>query len=276
MKPLCLLAVTLLLPAVVPAHELVKKWETPAALFTPESVLCDAAGGVLYVSNLGAGKDPWAKDGNGSIAKVGLDGQVIAAEWVQGLNGPKGLGLHAGKLYAADLDAVVVIDVAKGAVEQTIRVEGAVGLNDLTIDAAGVVYVSDFKAGKVYAITQGKPALHLEGLQTPNGLLAVGDALYVLDKGVLFKVGADRKPVKIVDGLEGGTDGIEQIAGDEFLVSCWGGVLYAVDAAKGEKHLLLDTRAEKKNSADLGYDARRRIAYVPTFWGNSVVAYELK
>lgn len=258
------------------AHDLVKKWETTPSLFMPESVRFDASAQVLYVANIGPGKDPWAKDGNGSIAKVGLDGQVIAAEWVKGLDAPKGMGLHAGKLYVADLTRVVVIDVARGEIEQSIPVEGAVGLNDITVDAAGVVYVSDFKAGKVYAITKGQPALYLEKMQTPNGLLALGSTLYVLDKGVLFKVGADRVPVKIVDGLEGGTDGIEQVQGDEFIVSCWGGVVYSVNAAKGEKEKLLDTREAKVNSADIGYDAKKRIVYVPTFFGNTVVAYELK
>ena len=95
----------------VQAAELVKKWETPAALFTPESVLFSANDKVLYVSNIGTGTDPWAKDGNGSIAKVGLDGKVIAAEWVKGLDAPKGLGLRAGKLYGADLSRVMVVDV---------------------------------------------------------------------------------------------------------------------------------------------------------------------
>ena len=262
----------------IQAAELVKKWETPAALFTPESVLFSAGDKVLYVSNIGVGKDPWAKDGNGSIAKVGLDGKVIAAEWVKGLDAPKGMGLRAGKLYVADLSRVVVIDVAKGVIEKSIEIEGAKGLNDITVDAAGVVYVSEFKAGKVYAITDGKPALFLDGLKTPNGLLAHGKVLFVLDSGVLSVTGAgpSKTLTQIVDGLEGGTDGIEHIKGDEFIVSCWGGVVYHVNAATKQKQVLLDTRAAKVHSADIGYDAAKRIVYVPTFFTNTVVAYELK
>lgn len=242
----------------------------------PESVRFDAAAKVLYVANIGPGKDPWAKDGNGSIAKVGLDGTVIAAEWVKGLDAPKGLGLYAGKLYAADLTRVAVIDLTRGEIEKWIEIEGAIALNDITVDAAGVVYVSEFKAGKVYAITKGQPSLYLENMKTPNGLLAHGEMLYVLEKGVLFKVGTDRVPVKILEGMEGGTDGIEHVQGDEFIISCWGGVIYAVNVAKGEKEKLLDTREAKVSSADIGYDAKKRIVYVPTFFSNSVVAYELK
>jgi hypothetical protein len=40
--------------------------------------------------------------------------------------------------------------------------------------------------------------------------------------------------------------------------------------------VLLDTRQEKVNSADIGFDAAKRIVYVPTFYKNTVAAYELK
>jgi DNA-binding beta-propeller fold protein YncE len=256
-------------------HSLVKKWETEATLKTPESVLFDAGGKVLYVSNID-GQQPWAKDNAGSIAKVGLDGKVIAAEWVKGLQAPKGMGLHNGKLYAADLDQVVVIDIAKGAIEKSIAVAGAQRLNDITIDKAGTVYVSDSGTKQVFMVKDGKASLHLDALKGPNGVLSHNGTLYVLDNGTLFKVGADKALTKLVEGMEGNTDGIEHVTGDEFVVSCWAGVMYYVNAAKGEKQLLQDTRAAKVNSADIGYDAKNRIVYVPTFFLNTVVAYELK
>jgi hypothetical protein len=39
---------------------------------------------------------------------------------------------------------------------------------------------------------------------------------------------------------------------------------------------LLDTTKEKKNTADIGFDPKTKTVYVPTFWRNSVVAYEVK
>src|SRR4051812_39268081 len=154
-----LFALSLSFAAVAPlaaeSHSLVKKWETEAVLKTPESVLYDAAGKQVYVLNI-EGQQPWAKDGKGSVARVGLGGKVLAAEWVTGLQAPKGLGLRGGKLYAADVDQVVVIDVAKAAIVQTIPIEGAEQLNDITIDAKGVVYVSDSKVKRVHAIADGK------------------------------------------------------------------------------------------------------------------------
>src|SRR5687767_4908802 len=256
------------------SRQLVKKWETEATLKTPESVLYDAGGKVLYVSNID-GKEPWAKDNAGSIAKVGLDGKVIAAEWVKGLQAPKGMALHNGKLYVADIDRMVVIDVAKGAIAETIPIEGSQQLNDVTVDKAGVVYVSDMKGLRIHSITKGKPAVFLEGgFKRPNGVLAHGDDFYVADSGALIKIGKDKKRTTIVEGMDPSTDGIEHVKGDEFIVSCWAGAIYHVKG--NEKTQILDTRPQKPNSADIGYDAKNRIVYVPTFFTNTVVAYELK
>jgi hypothetical protein len=253
--------------------QLVKKWETEATLKTPESVLYDGVARVLYVSNID-GKEPWTKDGTGSIAKVGLDGKVIAAEWVRGLEAPKGMALHKGKLYVADLDRMVVIDVAKGMIAETIPVPGAQRLNDVTVDRAGIVYVSDMQGMKIYAISNGLPSVFLDGLKKPNGVLSQGDDFYVLDSGALIKFGKDKQRTTIVEGMDPSTDGIEHVQGDEFIVSCWAGVVYRVKGK--EKQQLLDTRAQKVNSADIGYDAKGKIVYVPTFFANTVVAYELK
>jgi DNA-binding beta-propeller fold protein YncE len=276
-KPLLLLALagsfTLTAPLFAQARSLVKKWETPATLKTPESVLFDPAGRVLYVANID-GKEPWTKDGAGSIGKVGLDGKVIAAEWVKGLEAPKGMALHGGKLYVADIDRMVVIDVAKGVIAQTIAVPGSQRLNDVTVDKAGVVYVSDMQGLKIYAIKNGQPSVFLEGFKRPNGVLSVGDDFYVLDSGALLKFGKNKQRTTVVEGMDASTDGVEHVQGDEFIVSCWAGAVYHVKG--GEKTQLLDTRAQKVNSADIGYDAKGRIVYVPTFFVNTVVAYELK
>ncbi|MCW3117920.1 MAG: ATP/GTP-binding protein [Chitinophagaceae bacterium] len=255
-------------------HQLIKKWETDTLLKVPESVLYDAAGKVLYVSNID-GQDPWAADGKGSIGKVSLDGKIIAVDWVTGLNAPKGLGLYQDRLYAADLDKVVVIDIKEGKISQTLAVDGAEGLNDIAIDKNGVVYVSDSKAKRVYRIENGKAAVFLENLKRPNGLFAGKEGWYVLDDGIMFMAAPGTALQKITDGMEGGTDGIENVTGSDYIVSCWAGVIWYVKG-DGTKVKLLDTREQKINSADIGYDAENRIVYVPTFWKNNIVAYDLR
>ena len=256
-------------------RQLVKKWETDSIFKVPESVLFDAANNTLYVTNID-GKDPWGADGIGSIGKMGADGKKIIVDWVSGLQAPKGMGLHKGKLYVADLKEIVVINTKSGTIEKRIAVPEAVGLNDLSIDKKGIVYVSDSKAKKVYRIKKGKAALLLDNLKGPNGVLMHGKDFYVLDAGGLYKMNADKSLRLIVDGMEGGTDGVENISGEDFIVSTWGGVVYYVNAAYGTKQTLIDGRPLKMNSADIGFDKATKTVFVPTFWRNSVAAYEVK
>jgi hypothetical protein len=253
-------------------HQLTRIWESDSTLKVPESVLFDGKQSILYVSNIDG--DAAAKDGKGSIGKVGLDGKVIQAEWVTGLHAPKGMAMYKGNLYVADVDAVAVIDVKNGSISKRIPIEGAVFLNDLSIDKKGVIYVSDSRAAKVHRIAKGVPSVFLENLKGPNGVLAHGKDVYVLNSGEVLKVGKDKKMQKVAEGLESRTDGIENVKGKDFIVSCWSGVVYYVNA-DGTSQQLLDTRDKKINSADIGYDRKNRIVYVPTFFRNTVVAYQL-
>jgi sugar lactone lactonase YvrE len=275
-KYLLALAAALVYSAIVfgQTHQLVKLWETDTLLRVPESVLYDAGGNILYVSNID-GKQPWEKDGAGSIGKVSTDGKIIMAEWVKGLQAPKGMGMYKDRLYVADIDVVVVIDIKQGKILEQIAVEGAQGLNDISIDKNGTVYVSDSRTKKVHQIVNGKVNTYLENLKGPNGVLVHGDNFYVLDQGAMYQVGKDKTLTLIVDGMEGGTDGIENVKGNEFIVSAWSGAIWYVSGT-AKKELMLDTRELKINSADIGYNAKKRIVYVPTFWKNTIVAYSLK
>lgn len=254
-------------------HQLVKQWESDSTLKVPESVLFDAANQVLYVSNIDG--DPGQKDGNGSIGKVGLDGKVIASEWVKGLHAPKGMAIVKDQLWVADVDEVVSIDLKSGAIKQRLKIEGAKFQNDVAADANGALYVSDSETKMVHKIEKNKPSVYLENLQGPNGLLVHNKELYVLDNGMLLKAGKDKKTQKLAEGMEGFTDGIENVQGNEFIVSSWQGVVYYVKA-DGTTEKLLDTREQKVNSADIGYDAKNRVVYVPTFFRNTIVAYQLQ
>lgn len=255
-------------------HTLVELWETDTIFKTPESVLVDTINKILYVSNID-GKDGWALDGKGSIGKMGMDGKNILVDWVTGLNAPKGMGIYNGKLYAADPKEVVVIDIAAGKIEKRISVAGAVGLNDIAIDKDGVVYVSDSEGMKIYEIKNDSAQLLLDNLKQANGVLVHNNEFYLLDAGGLYKMNADKKLTKLSEGMEGGTDGVESINGNDFIVTGWDGVLYYV-YADGKKEKLLDTRAKELKTADIGVDASKKIVYVPTFWKNTVTAYEVK
>ncbi|MDQ4139112.1 MAG: hypothetical protein M3142_01175 [Bacteroidota bacterium] len=113
-------------------------------------------------------------------------------------------------------------------------------------------------------------------LQRPNGLLATADNLYVLDMGssIFYRVGSANELVKTAEGLAAG-DGIVPVGKNDFLISNYNGEISYVTAA-GQIKKLLDTKAEKQNAADIDYRAKENLVLVPTFFGNKVVAYELK
>lgn len=255
---------------------LVKKWETPASLKAPESVLYDASNKVLYVSNI---NDPAAgKDGNGSIGKISLQGEIQNVDWViGGMDSPKGLGLSNGLLYVADLTKIVAVDVKTGKVVKSIEVKDAGMLNDITVDEEGTVFVSDSNHKRIYILKndQAEVWLEKEHFQKLNGLLAHKNRLYTIDMnaGIFYEVDKKSKTLrKIADGLVGG-DGIVPY-GNDFIVSNWNGEINHVTAG-GVVKKLLDTKAEKINAADIDYIPGQHLLLVPTFFANKVVAYEV-
>jgi hypothetical protein len=250
-----------------------KLWATDTILKIPESVLVDDKKNCLWVSNIdGAAND---KDGKGSISKLSKTGMPINLDWITGLNAPKGMAKYKQELYVADLTELVVIDIKKGVIKNKIKVEGSVFLNDVTVNKNGAVFVSDSRTGKVHRYENNMVTIEVENLQGPNGLLSIDDQLLILDRGSLLSLTPGGTISKIMDGMDPSTDGIEKVAPNQYIVSCWNGIVYFV-AAGAQKITLFDTRSEKINSADIGYDAKNKIIYVPTFLKNSVVAYQLQ
>ena len=250
-----------------------KLWATDTILKVPESVLVDDKENCLWVSNIDGAAN--GKDGKGSISKLSKTGTPINLDWVTGLNAPKGMAKYKQELYVADLTELVVIDIKKGVIKNKIKVEGSVFLNDVTVNKNGAVFVSDSRTGKVHRYENNMVTIEVENLQGPNGLLSIDDQLLILDRGSLLSVTPGGTISKIMDGMDPSTDGIEKVAPNQYIVSCWNGIVYFVEAG-AQKITLFDTRSEKINSADIGYDAKNKIIYVPTFLKNSVVAYQLQ
>jgi sugar lactone lactonase YvrE len=261
---------------VAAAPTLTLKWTTDTLLTTCESVIYDKANDVLYVSNING--DPSTKDGNGSIAKVGLDGKIIDAQWVKGMDAPKGLGLFNGKLYASDIDRIVEIDVASGKISSTYAVDSAKFLNDVAVDATGRVFVSDSNKKNVILLENGKTSIWIENLSAgPNGLFSEEKTMLMAlwDSKTLHSIDlASKQLTLLVDSLEN-PDGIEAVGDGGYLVSSWNGLVHYV-GTDGKVTRLLDTTADKIGAADIEYIAEKNLLLVPTFFKNTVSAYELK
>ena len=177
---LLLIGLCLSVPAAIgQSPSLMELWRLSESLSRPESVVYDATQDLLYVSNING--NGTAKDGNGYITKVSLQGKVLDKHWAGGLNAPKGLALFQGALYVADIDALVVIDTRTGQTKQRHIAKGAQFLNDVAIDVAGNVYISDTRMNCVYRLHGDKLTVWLKAgaLLSPNGLFVKDRTLLV-------------------------------------------------------------------------------------------------
>lgn len=277
--------------APTPTPSLPVAWVVDKDLSTPESAYFDLRTSFIFVANVGG--DPTSRDGDGYISQLTMNGKMLKAKWVTGLNAPKGLRSYRDKLYATDIDEVVQIDIKTAKVDWKIKIQDAAFLNDIAVSNAGVLYISDMFTSHIYTLpTQGADAKQLsilrsgEEIESPNGLLFVGNSLVVAawgpntqndfssdQPGRLFRLalpgGAKTlitpEPVGHLDGLESDRNG-------GYFVSDWitGSVMRI--SSTGKIQILL---RGLKDPADIGYFARKRLLIVPEMGANRVTAYRL-
>jgi hypothetical protein len=93
-------------------------------------------------------------------------------------------------------------------------------------------------------------------------------------KGQVYTVSKGDFKIDIkTDSLPGG-DGVEAFR-DGYLVSNWNGEVYYINK-EWKKNLLLDTKANKLNAADIEYVPSQNLLVVPAFFANRVTAYDVK
>jgi sugar lactone lactonase YvrE len=253
----------------------------------PESVAYDEARGILYVSSVAG--DMMERNGQGFLSIASLDGEMIRADWVTGLNAPKGLALDGSTLYVADIDRLLAFDVEAGALGGTWQVEGATFLNDLAVAPDGRVFVSDTVGNAIYVLEAGSVSPWLEdaALQHPNGLYVQDGRLIVsawgqdLQEDFTTLVGghllaidlATREIATLGSGAPvGNLDGLQPDGEGNWLVTDWiAGRLLRVGPGGG-----FDELADlPMGSADLAYIPGERLAIVPLMLDNRLVAFRL-
>jgi hypothetical protein len=260
-------------------------WELEG-LNNPESVVYDKKNNVLYVSNVNGQANE--KDGNGFISKVSLDGAMIKKDWVTGLDAPKGLAIHGDKLYTADIDTLVEIDIPSSTITSHYKVEDAVFLNDVAAGEDGEIFVSDMMKNRIHSLKDGKFSVWLETpeLLSPNGLHVDGGSLVVGAWGVrtegfntetpghLLRVMLRDKSISSIgDGSPvGNLDGVEADLDGDYYVTDWvAGKLFHIDR-NGHADLMLTL---EQGMADLEFIASRDLILLPMMLGNKLLAYEL-
>ena len=251
-------------------------WETESLLQTPESVYADESRSILYVSNMNNSAAP--NSASGYISKVGLDGNIVELKWVEGLNGPKGMGVFENNLYVSDNDELVTINIETGKIVEKTKIEEDPRLNGLTVGGDGSVYVAGYAKDVIYKVKNGVVESVFTGAQGENfnGLLwEESRMLLITSSGNTFKsVDWGTSAVTILAEEIGHGDGIASVGNGDYITSDWRGRIFYVPA-KGETITLLDTREQEINAADIDYIIESNTLFVPTFNKNTIRAYKV-
>jgi DNA-binding beta-propeller fold protein YncE len=261
-------------------------WEVKEGLSAPESAYYDAATKMIYVSNIdGEGAK---KDGQGWISKLDPSGKMVAAQWVTGLNAPKGIRVTGAMLWVSDIDELVGINIKEGKIQQRVKVPDAKFLNDVAAGPDGSVYVSDLLTSTVYVLKEGMLSVLASGeqLESPNGLLVNGDKLILggwglpvggfspTTMGRLLSLDLKSKKVTpITDKPLGNLDGVELDGKGGYVVTDWAaGKIFHV-TADGHSKLIWQ---HEKGVADHSYLPGEQLLIVPLMMDNKVVALKWK
>jgi len=255
-----------------------RTWQTPKKLLAPESVAYDPKTRALYVSNY----DPYNRSisaGKQFISKLSLEGVIEKLDWVAGLKNPSGVAVFKSKLFVVEPAAVVEIDIAKARILTRQEVPGAMMLNDIAVDARGIIYLSDSARGVIYRSAKGKFVEWLTGpeVSRPNGVCAMGKNLLWGNNGDGKLKSADLQ-TKAIDTLAvfgpGIIDGVQAEPDGHVLVSHNEGRLFRVSMS-GQKTLLLDTTVIGQNLADFTLIPDRQLIVFPTWIDGRVTAFRL-
>ncbi|MBI4912812.1 MAG: hypothetical protein HY823_08735 [Acidobacteria bacterium] len=241
----------------------------------PESAAYDSVREVLYVSNF----DPYRLGAGQTISRVGLDGKILDRDWVKDLRNPAGLKVHGDTLWVVEPRALVEVDIAAGNIRARHDIPGAQMLNDVEVDASGVVYVSDSRKGCVLRMAGGKPEVFLDGpdFVRPNGLLLQGGRLWVATNGdgTLKAVDITTKAIqKVLPVGKGIGDGLAADEAGNLFMTHNEGRLFRIDP-RGTILELLDTTVPGQYLGDITYVPGRRMVVAPTYLDGGLVAYEI-
>lgn len=275
MKKICVLLFVGLIPFVSFSQKITKVWESDSIFLKPESALYDSSKKIIYISNING--EYLAKDGNGFISKIKINGEIEILKWVDGLDNPQGMGLYKNKLYVADINRVVQINTNTARIEKIYKVDSAKFFNDITSDTNGDMYISDCFDNKIYKISDGKIKVWFESevLSKPNGLLCNKEDVLVLNMKTqnAFTINKlTKKSHQIFNGIDN-LDGIVSDGENGYIVSgAWQGQLFHIDS-DGNKKLIIDLGKEKIITADIEYITKQNLLIIPTL-NKTVIGYQ--
>jgi len=250
-----------------------------SGIMSPESIIYNKETDAIYVSQL---PDYGVEGtGNGKIAKLSPEGEIIDLDFITGLNYPHGLAIYDGKLYTADDNHLIEIDMATQKILNKYQGENAIYLNDVTIDVNGDVYVSDMRKSSIYKLTDGMFEEWLDSpeLDNPNGLLIDGESMYISswgqedEKGTLLKLDLKTQKIESVTPYKlGNLDGVQRYDSSNYIVSDWvGGAVYSVSTLDQHPTRIITT---EYSVGDILFTPENGYLYLPLNYQKKIVIYQ--
>ena len=93
-------------------------------------------------------------------------------------------------------------------------------------------------------------------------------------KGKIYSVYLETKEINSFIDSTGGIDGIESVKNDQYIFSDWSGHIHLSSPGKDIK-LILNTAKDTIQAADIEYCPDKDLILVPTFFHNTVSAYQI-
>lgn len=256
-------------------------------LESPQSILYDSVGDVYLVSN--SPGDGRGGEDRGFVSRITPKGKVEALRWIGdgqsgvGLNAPKGMALRGDTLYLADLACVRLFHRVTGRPEGSVCPPGNPTLNDVTVDASGVLYATGEGAvpadpasagsatwtSAVYRIEPGgkvEVALQGKDLGRPNGIAASPRGIFFssLESGTIAQL-TPSGPRRVLRGSGWNLLGIVFLPDGSFAFSNRSDstVLYVRAKYGGSRGEVFTLVRGLGLPGDLGYDSRRGRILIP-------------
>ncbi|MHC1780791.1 MAG: hypothetical protein AB9922_11205 [Bacteroidales bacterium] len=250
----------------------------------PESAVYDSKRDVLYVSN-------YTAENNGFISKVKLNGEIEKIDFIGGIMQPTGLAVKDNKLLIVGRYNLIEYDLDSNKITGKYPFPQPQFANDISIDEAGNIYVSDGPKGTIYMLTgytpkTDSPASHAkftEWLSSPclkgiNGIVTREGKIYagVSSDGSIKIIDTGTKELKTVFtfGKQTIMDGLAFDNQGNILFSDNDGRLFRL-TPEVRHELILNTKTPKMNIADFCYIPQKQLLVIPTFYDNRLIFYKV-
>ena len=253
--------------AIIPT--LTHAWTAEGVFASPESAIYDELRDTIYVSNVNG----YTTNGLGYLSALSVDGEIIDAKWLEGVNAPTGMAIDGDTLYVADFNRVAEIDIPSNSVRRFYEApDENPGVNDLALSPNGELFVSASAVNAIYKLQGGKLVkwLQSEELQYANGLYADGENLIVAGF-YLRRVDLQSRDIEKFgdDALLEDLESIEAAPGGGYFVTMIGEKPIMHVSAAGKASIVLERTTF---SADIEFITPLNLLIVPS-GGDSVTAF---